>query len=203
MPNDELKEIFPLTKPLPLPSNNPSVSKIIDLQFEEELSRNPTNLRVWFSYIDVVNSKLEFLSPIEEDVNVDTPTKEVLGPLATPDRRIIYQTLTSIYERALGVFPFNYRLWYAYLLMRLSFLTGNITHEDINQLRNNRRRLVKGQPLIDLEKGDERIAWKEVSEANYLDGLIGESEWKATAAVFERCLSWLPSVGTCNLLIPF
>ncbi|TIB61632.1 hypothetical protein E3P78_02697 [Wallemia ichthyophaga] len=200
MSAEELKGIFPLTKPLPLPSNNTPLSKIVDLQFEEELSKNPTNLRVWFSYIDVVNSKLELLTPIEEDDSISTSTKELLGPLATPDRRTIYQTLTSIYERALGLFPFNYRLWYAYLLMRLSFLTENITHDDINQLRNNRRRLVRGQPLIDLEKGDERIPWKEVSEANYLDGLIGESEWKATAAVFERCLSWLQSMPRIWLL---
>ncbi|TIC68000.1 TPR-like protein [Wallemia mellicola] len=191
---DELKDIFPLTKPLPTPSNNKSIAKVIDLQFEEELSRNPTNLRTWFSYIDVIQSKLDILTPIDDDDNLDIVLKEILGPLATEDRRSIYQTLTSIYERALAMFPLNYRLWFNYLLMRLSFLTGNITAADISQLKNTRRRLVKGQPIVDLEKGDERIPWKEVSESNYLDGIVGESEWKATAAVFERCLSWMPSM---------
>ena len=191
----ELKDLFPLTCPIPNPLTHPQIINTSDLTIEEDLSKNPTNIRSWFTYIDIVKSRLELLPPIEDDESVDQQSKELLGPLATNERRSNYQLLTSIYERALIFFPFSYRLWHAYLVMKLSFLSGHIDPSQVGQTKRARRKATKGQPIVDLDNGDERIQWDDLSEGLYLDGFVGEREWKSVAAVFERALTFLPNVS--------
>lgn len=187
----QLTQLFPLTNPVPNPAKDPALIPAADIALEQELLRNPDNPRQWLSYIEHITSSNFHRRPPPDD-NLSSAQIELLGPLASASQRLALQRIVSIYERALAVFPTNYRFWKAYLDARAQFVLGPCEggEEHLRKMvRAGRKNLEVGPTL--LEEDEDREKWE-----TGLDGLVGWVEWRSLAAAYERALMWLPRVSS-------
>jgi len=190
----ELSSYFPLTFPTPSPSTHPELITTNDLHREEDLLRNPTSFRAWWTAITamrenfITQHKTELLtSKIPEDISV------ILGPLASPLARLSLQRLTYIYEAALSQFPNSFKLWKSYLMMRMSFTLGRVVPK--KRAGGGKKKFSEMKEA--LEEAEEYLDEWETP----LDPVVGWEEWKSLISVFERALMWLPKVSAKSPIV--
>ncbi|KAK7023926.1 hypothetical protein R3P38DRAFT_3270198 [Favolaschia claudopus] len=182
---EELTAEFPLTYPVPTPPTHPDLITPNDLTREEDLLRNPSSFRAWWSAItttrEAFNAQLKIAKPpdLPEDVAA------LLGPLATPLSRISLQRLTYLYESALVQFPNSFKLWKSYLTMRMSFVLGRLV---VKKKAGGKKKFPEMKDALE-EEAEDLEQWE-----GGLDGVVGWEEWKSLVATFERALMWLPQL---------
>lgn len=105
----------------------------------------------------------------------------------TAAARLALQTLTSLYERALAVFPTSFKLWKSYILMRHRYILGPSVLAGTKKQKSSKRKL-DVKELFE----DHTVAcdWE-----GGLDGVVGYEEWRSLFATSERMISWLPNVS--------
>lgn len=182
----ELSSRFPLTVPIPTPATNPELIHTADLEDEEDLMHNPDNLRSWFNYINKIKDRIsKALPPKSHDLS---PEEEMLGPLAFPVARDGLRELVMVYERALAVFPTNYKLWKSYFLTRQEYVLGPLTQDAIKARAHQAKRGAAYKTNVKeiLDDAEETNVWE-----GGLDGVVGVEEWRALFATGERMIAWL------------
>ena len=180
---ESLSGFFPLTWPIPTPLTHPHLLTAADLHREEDLLRNASSFRHWWTAINTAKDALS--TKQKEAVAPQTETAQLLGPLATPVSRLALQKLTYMYESALVYFPASFKLWKSYLTVRCEFVMG----KSIKPKRaGGRKKLAEVREALEDEL--------EVAEKweGGLDGVVGWGEWRALVMTFERALTWLPTV---------
>ena len=100
---DRITENFPLTFPIPSPSTHEDLIPFDDLVFEQELLRNPDNIRTWMDYISHVEETNYRKRPIP-DPEMSSDGVKLLGFLSDKALRLALQRTVGLYERALSVF---------------------------------------------------------------------------------------------------
>jgi pre-mRNA-splicing factor SYF1 len=182
---ESLTSLFPLTFPVPNPATHPELISTKDLHREEDLLRNPTSFRSWWTAITTTREAFILLQKTERPPDLPEEVTVLLGPLATPLARISLQRLTYLYEAALVQFPGTFKLWKSYLNMRMSFVLGKPI---IKKRSGGKKKLPEMKDALEDEKEDLE-QWE-----GGLDPIVGWEEWKSLAATFERALMWLPKV---------
>ena len=182
---ESLSASFPLTFPIPTPVTHPSLVSVKDLHREEDLLRNPSSFRQWWSAIHTTREAQNALLKLEPQADIPPETRALLGPLASPTARQSLQRLTYLYEAALANFTGSYKLWKSYLQMRMSYVLGKLL---IKKKAGGKKRLPDIKDAIEEEQEDLE-QWE-----GGLDGVVGWEEWRALVATFERALMWLPGV---------
>ena len=183
---DSLTSQFPLTFPIPTPKSVPDLITVHDIAREEDLLRNPTSFRAWWTAIHATREAYVAQSKIEKlPEDVPPEVAALLGPLATPLGRLSLQRLTYLYEAALTQFAGSYKLWKSYLTMRMSFVLGKLV---MKKKAGGRKKFPDMKDALEEEKEDLE-QWE-----GGLHGIVGWEEWKALVATFERALMWLPKV---------
>jgi pre-mRNA-splicing factor SYF1 len=182
---ESLSASFPLTLPVPTPITHPSLISVKDLHREEDLHRNPTSFRQWWSAINTTREAQNALLKLEPLSDIPSETRTLLGPLASPAARQSLQRLTYLYEAALVNFAGSFKLWKSYLQMRMSYVLGS---QIIKKKAGGKRRLPDIKDALEEEQEDLE-QWD-----GGLDGVVGWEEWKTLVATFERALMWLPQV---------
>ena len=185
-PIDELSAYFPLTFPIPQPTSHPDLITTKDLQREEDLLRNPTSFRAWWSAIHSTRENFYTLHKLNPDSNIPEHVVAILGPLASPLARLTLQRLTYLFEAALLQFPNSFKLWKAYLNMRMSFVLGKLV---VKKKSGGKKKFPEMKDA--LEESEEELEQWETA----LDPIVGWEEWKSLIATFERALMWLPKVS--------
>ncbi len=187
----QLSSHFPLTYPIPNPVTHPELISITSIPFEEDLLINPDNIRTWLNYIKSVSDKI---SQSVSGVAVDSSSVEssLLGPLATREARSGLQELTSLYERALAIFPNNFQLWKGYMQMRQSYVLGPVTSSAIKAKKVNEKRAAATKTDVTemLAFAEGELEWE-----GGLDGVVGFEEWKSLVATGERMMACLSNVS--------
>ena len=190
---DRITENFPLTFPIPSPSTHEDLIPFDDLVFEQELLRNPDNIRTWMDYISHVEETNYRKRPIP-DPEMSSDGVKLLGFLSDKALRLALQRTVGLYERALSVFPTSYKLWRRYLSARAFFVLG----EPHDGSAGRRQRLLQttnpslemGPALLDMRREEELQEYWHFA----LDGTLGWKEWRSLAAAYERALQWLPNM---------
>ena len=193
-PVDELSAYFPLTFPIPQPTSHPDLITTKDLQREEDLLRNPTSFRAWWSAIHSTRENFHALHKLSPDSNIPEPVVAILGPLASPLARLTLQRLTYLFEAALLQFPNSFKLWKAYLNMRMSFVLGKLV---VKKKSGGKKKFPEMKDA--LEEAEEELEQWETA----LDPILGWEEWKSLIATFERALMWLPKVNGTEGFVSF
>jgi pre-mRNA-splicing factor SYF1 len=181
---ESLASFFPLTNPIQNPKTCAKLLSVKDLHREEDLLRNPTSFRAWWTAISNTKEAINFAQK-EDRPDVPPIVAALLGPLATPCARAGLQQMTYLYESALSNFPTSFKLWKAYLQMRSQYVLGKII---IRKRAGGKKRLPEMQDALEDEKNHHE-QWE-----GGLDGVIGWQEWHSLAAAFERALMWIPNV---------
>ncbi|KAF9532344.1 hypothetical protein CPB83DRAFT_874209 [Crepidotus variabilis] len=183
---EDYSSYFPLTFPIPTPATHPDLISTKDLHREEDLLRNPTSFRAWWTAIHGIRDAYTSQSKMEQNTaSITSETLAVLGPLASPLARQTLQKLTYIYEAALAQFPNSFKLWKSYLQMRMSFVLGKHV---VKKRAGGKKKFPEMKEA--LEEGQEDLEeWE-----GALDPIVGWVEWKALIALFERALMWLPKL---------
>lgn len=182
---ETLKADVSLTNPVPNPSTHSELLSTIDITREEDLLRNPTSFRHWWSAIQTTKEVCSALQKAAPSPELEPEVAELLGPLATPEARLSLQRLTYLYEAALIHSPGSFKLWKSYLLMRMSYVLGKFVHK---KRSGGRKKLPDMKDALEDEKEDLEH-WE-----GGLDGIVGYDEWKSLVSTFERALMWLPNV---------
>lgn len=183
---DSLTSYFPLTFPIPSPTTHPDLISPKDLHREEDLLRNPSSFRAWWTAITNTRESLNALQKAERGGS-DLPDEVavLLGPLATTLGRQSLQRLTYLYEAALVQFPGSFKLWKSYLQMRMSYVLGRLIPK---KKSGGKKKFPEMKDALEEERG-ELEEWE-----GGLDGVVGWEEWKSLIATYERALMWLPKV---------
>lgn len=176
---------FPVTLPIPTPTTNSNLLSIKDVQREEDLLRNPSSFRAWWTAIHTTKEAFNAQLKAERRANVPDETAILLGPLATPLARHSLQCLTYLYEAAIAQFPGSFKLWKSYLQMRMSYVLGR---QVIKKRAGGRKKLPEMKDALEEEKEDLE-SWEDG-----LDGVVGWGEWRSLIATYERALMWLPKL---------
>lgn len=182
---DLLASQFPVTLPIPTPTTNSSLLSIKDVQREEDLLRNPSSFRAWWTAIHTTKEAFNAQLKAERRTNVPNEAATLLGPLATPLARHSLQCLTYLYEAAIAQFPGSFKLWKSYLQMRMSYVLGR---QVIKKRAGGRKKLPEMKDALEEEKEDLE-SWEDG-----LDGVVGWGEWRSLIATYERALMWLPKL---------
>jgi pre-mRNA-splicing factor SYF1 len=184
---------FPLTFPIPTPISHPHLIRAADLPAEEDLLHNPENIRPWLMHIQSIKDRVASTLPSRSEAAADSsPKAHLLGPLNTQAARDGLQEITSIYERALAIFPTNFKLWKGYHLTRQSYVLGFPTAaaQKARKLAFRRGALYKTNVAELLDAAESEHAWE-----GGLDGVIGYEEWKSLIAMGERMIGWQSTVS--------
>ncbi|KAJ8588066.1 TPR-like protein [Rhizopogon salebrosus TDB-379] len=176
---------FPVTLPIPTPAINSTLLSIKDVQREEDLLRNPSSFRAWWTAIHTTKESFNAQLKDERRANLPDETTKLLGPLATPLARHSLQCLTYLYEAAIAQFPGSFKLWKSYLQMRMSYVLGR---QVLKKRAGGRKKLPEMKDALEEEKEDLE-SWEDG-----LDGVVGWEEWRALVATYERALMWLPNL---------
>ncbi|KAJ7074237.1 hypothetical protein C8F01DRAFT_1099740 [Mycena amicta] len=171
-----------LSTPVPNPVSHPDLLTTNDVQREEDLMRNMTSFRAWWSAIHTMRDAYT-TQQREESSDLPTEIAALMGPLATPLSRLSFQRLIFIYETALSQFPNSFKLWKSYLSMRMSFVCGRLV---VKKRAGGKKKLPEMKDALEDEKEDLE-EWE-----GGLDPIVGWEEWKSLVAAFERALMWLP-----------
>ncbi|BEI83987.1 hypothetical protein CcaverHIS002_0405910 [Cutaneotrichosporon cavernicola] len=189
----ELASRFPLTVPIPTPLTNPELIRTSDLAVEEDLLHNPDNMRLWLNHIAAIKDRIgKALPPKTHDLS---PEEKMLGLLAYPVARDGLRELVMVYERALAVFPTNYKLWKSYFLTRQEYVMGTLTEDAVKARAHQAKRGAAYKTNVKelLDDAEDTNIWE-----GGLDGVVGFEEWRALFATGERMLHWLS-----NLPVPW
>ncbi|KAG6854942.1 pre-mRNA-splicing factor syf1 [Blastosporella zonata] len=178
-----LKAHFPLTFPVPTPATHPDLLTTNDLHREDDLLRNPTSFRSWWSAINTTREAFLSLQKTEPPPEQAEELSALLGPLAFPLARISLQRLTYLYEAALVQFPGSFKLWKSYLNLRMSFVLGKLI---VKKRAGGKKKFPEMKDALE-EEHDDLEEWE-----GGLDPVVGWEEWKSLVATFERALMWLP-----------
>ncbi len=176
---------FPLTFPAPTPTTHPDLVTPKDLHREEDILRNPSSFRHWWTAIQNTKEASAALQRLEGPSDLSPDVAALLGPLSSPNARKSLQRLTYLYEAALTQFPGSFKLWKSYLQTRMSFVLGKPV---VKKRAGGRKKFPEMREALEDEKEDLE-QWE-----GGLDGVVGWEEWKALVATFERALMWLPRV---------
>lgn len=189
---EELAALFPLTSPVPTPLSHPHLIHPSTLAAEEDLLAAPS-FQAWWDHIHATRRRLALVEQDELATlgpAADDSRAAVLGPLRTEAARLTLQTVTSLYERALAVFPTSFKLWKSYLLFRHALVLGPAavagSKKDKPALKSAKRKLDTAELLAEARVHAE---WD-----GGLDGVVGFEEWRALVATGERMVAWLPNV---------
>ncbi|KAJ7090252.1 hypothetical protein B0H15DRAFT_907153 [Mycena belliarum] len=182
---ESLRADLPLTFPVPTPATHPDLILTKDLPREEDLLRNPSSFRAWWTAINTTREAYYAQQKLEKPPAVSEETATVLGPLAAPLARISLQRLTYLYEAALAQFPSSYKLWKSYLNMRMSFVLGRLV---VRKKAGGKKKFPEMKDALEEEKADLE-EWE-----GGIDGVVGWEEWKSLVAAFERALMWQPKL---------
>ncbi|KAH7926288.1 protein prenylyltransferase [Leucogyrophana mollusca] len=182
---DYLSSAFPLTLPIPTPTTHPDLLSVNDVHREEDLLRNPSSFRAWWTAIQTTKEAFNAELKIERSTISPDETSTLLGPLATSLSRRSLQCLTYIYEAAIAQFPGSFKLWKAYLQMRMSYVLGRPV---LKKRAGGKKKLPEMKDALEEEKEDQE-EWE-----GGLDGVVGWEEWKSLVATYERALMWLPKL---------
>jgi pre-mRNA-splicing factor SYF1 len=184
---ESLSSFFPLTFPIPNPVTHPYLVSTADWHREEDLLRNPTSFHGWWVAISTARDAFTTLRKKQSHSdNIPPNVSALLGPLATPLARSSLQRLTYLYESALSNFPTSFKMWKAYLQMRMSFVLGQ---QVIKKRTGGRKKWEEMKEALEEEKEGYMEEWQ-----GGLNGIVGLEEWKSLAATFERALMHLPNV---------
>ncbi|KAH7889918.1 hypothetical protein F5I97DRAFT_610868 [Phlebopus sp. FC_14] len=186
IPVETLASYFPLTLPVPTPTTHPDLLTIKDVHREEDLLRNPSSFRAWWTAIQTTRET--FNSQLKEERranNFDDESAQLLGPLATPLSRRSLQCLTYLYENALVQFPNSFKLWKSYLQMRMSYVLGRLVPK---KRAGGKKKFPEMKDALEEEREDLE-EWE-----GGLNGVVGWEEWKSLVAIYERALMWLPKL---------
>ncbi|KAJ6606533.1 hypothetical protein DFH09DRAFT_1242036 [Mycena vulgaris] len=182
---ESLTADFPLTFPVPHPATHPDLISTKDLQREEDLLRNPSSFRAWWTAINTTREAFNAQQKLEKPADLPEEIAVLLGPLATPLSRISLQRLTYLYEAALAQFPNSFKVWKSYLNMRMSFVLGRLV---VKKRAGGKKKFPEMKDALEEEKEDLE-QWE-----GGIDGVVGWEEWKSLVATFERALMWLPKL---------
>ncbi|TFK42751.1 spliceosome complex protein [Crucibulum laeve] len=182
---EDLTSFFPLTFPIPTPKTHPDLISTKDLHREEDLLRNPTSFRAWWTALNNAREAFNAEKKLEGPLDISEEAASLLGPLASPLARVNLQRLTYLYEAALVQFPGSFKLWKAYLNMRMSFVLGKLV---TRKRGGGKKKLPEMKDALEDEQEDIE-EWE-----GALDPILGWEEWKALIATFERALMWLPKL---------
>ncbi|KII88726.1 hypothetical protein PLICRDRAFT_41946 [Plicaturopsis crispa FD-325 SS-3] len=186
MPSLEaMTSYFPLTYPIPTPTTNENLISPKDVHREEDLLRNPSSSRAWWTAINTTREEFYVQQKLEQPPHLPAEIATLLGPLSTPLARTSLQRLTYIYESALVQFPGSFKLWKSYLHMRMSFVLGKLV---VKKKAGGKKKFPAMKDALEEEKEDLEL-WE-----GGLDGVVGWEEWKSLIATFERALMWLPNL---------
>ena len=188
---ERVSRLLPLTFPIPEPKTHSTLIPHDDLVLEQELLRNPDNMRTWMGYITHVEEVNYRKRPIP-DAWMSSGSVKLLGLLSDETQRIALQRIVGLYERAIAVFPSSYKLWHRYLNARSRFVAGH-PRDDEEGYRH--RYLHASHGLIETgpELLEERLREEKQEVWDFaLDGTIGWQEWRSLAAAYERALLCLP-----------
>ncbi|KAF9483825.1 spliceosome complex protein [Pholiota conissans] len=183
---EDLSSLFPLTFPIPSPATHPDLITTADLHREEDLLRNPTSFRAWWTALNTIREGA-FTQAKNEAISSPTPEDVVaiLGPLASPSARLALQRLTYTYEAALAQFPNSFKLWKSYLNARMSYVLGKPV---IKKRAGGKKKFPEMKEALE-EAAEYLDEWE-----TPLDPVVGWQEWRSLIAVFERALMWLPKL---------
>jgi pre-mRNA-splicing factor SYF1 len=182
---DELRSLFPLTFPIPSPVTRPELLTPKDIHREEDLLRNPTSFRAWWTVLQATRESYVAQEKLERGLDIPTEIRAILGPLATPSARLSLQRLTYLYEAALVNFAGSFKLWKSYLLMRMSFICGKPV---VKKRAGGKKKFPEMKEALE-DEVDDLEEWE-----GPLDPIIGFEEWRSLVATFERALMYLPKV---------
>lgn len=183
---ESLTSTFPLTFPIPTPTTHKDLISPNDLHREEDLLRNPSSFRAWWTAITNAREAFNALQKIERVPDDLSPeVTALLGPLASPLARQSLQRLTYMYEAALAQIPGSFKLWKSYLLMRMSYVLGKPI---VKKKSGGKKKFPEMKDALEEEREDLE-KWE-----GGLDGVVGWEEWKSLVSTFERALMWLPKV---------
>lgn len=182
---ESLTSHFPLTFPTPTPTTHPDLVTPRDLHREEDLLRNPSSFRHWWTAIQNTKEASAALQKHEGPSELSADVAALLGPLSSPNARKSLQRLTYLYEAALTQFPSSFKLWRSYLQTRMSFVLGKLI---VKKRAGGKKKFPEMREALEDDKEDLE-QWE-----GGLDGVVGWEEWKALVATFERALMWLPRV---------
>lgn len=181
---EALAGVLPVTVPIPTPTNNTSLLSSKDLHREEDLLRNPGSFQVWWSAIQT--AKEQAIASQKAQVASLSDAHDLLGPLASATARGNVQRLTYLFESALVHFPGSFKLWKAYLSMRMFYVLGK---------GQKKKRAGARKKYAEMKESMEEEAIDQETYEGGLDGVLGWEEWKALVGTFERALTWLPTVS--------
>lgn len=208
----ELAAHFPLTSPIPTAATVPALLDSQHLAIEHDLARNPAQATRWTQHIQTLVDEVA-QTELASRGSASATEQACLGTkLSTPAGRLGLQKLTDVYERALSHQPRSYALWRPYLAMRSSYVLGTSTAPlKLGAPKKKRGEDGQGRSMVEyLEAGRGEIEELEPGERDIesaweggVDGIVGWEEWRALAAVHERALMWLPTVGSlCGIVLP-
>lgn len=180
----DIQQLFPLTWPIPNPTTHPNLLQPSDLAREEDLQRNPSSFRHWWTAIQATKDSV--IESQKKAGPANPIIEQALGLLSSPEARFGLQKLVYLYEAALVNFPTSFKLWKAYLQMRCLYVMG----KGIKPKRaGTRKKLAEMRETLEDELTNAE-RWE-----GGLDGVIGWEEWRSLVATFERALVWLPTVS--------
>ncbi|RDB20992.1 Pre-mRNA-splicing factor SYF1 [Hypsizygus marmoreus] len=182
---ESLASYFPLTFPVPNPATHPDLISTNDLHREEDLLRNPTSFRSWWTAINSTREAFIALQKTERPPDLPEEAIALLGPLASPLARVSLQRLTYLYEAALVQFPSSFKLWKSYLNMRMSFVLGKLV---VKKKAGGKKKFPEMKDALE-DEAEDLEEW-----VGSLDAVVGWEEWKYLVATFERALMWLPKL---------
>ncbi len=182
---ESLIALFPIAFPTPIPSTHPNLISSKDLQREDDLLRNATSFRQWWTTIQSTRDDLSVLQRASTSQHTEG-VNAALGQLGSPVAKSALERLTYLYESGLAQFPTSYKLWKSYLHSRMGFVLGRA----IKPKRAGGRK-----KFPDMREALEDEDLDALTYENPLDGVVGWTEWRALVGVFERALMWLPNVS--------
>lgn len=146
-----------------------------DIPFEDDIIRNPCNVKAWLRFIDHKYSQVKALDP--KPINPDTDHATIIKlPLTKPERQ-----LNMIYERAVKELPGSYKIWKRYLSERRRqasrFPIDSGQYEAANNAHERALVFMHKMPRIWIE---------------YLEFLISQAYVTRVRRCFDRALRALP-----------
>lgn len=203
-----LQAHLPLTSPVPTAATVPALLDAEHLAIEHDLARNPDQTSRWTQHIATLVEQVSVAELAARGSASDVERVTLGSKLSTAEGRLGLQKLTDVYERALAHQPRSFSLWKQYLAMRSSYVLGQATLPlKLGAPKKKRGEDGQGRSMVEhLEAGRGDIEELEPGERDVesawqggLDGVVGWEEWRALAAVHERALMWMPTVGCLHV----
>ena len=146
-----------------------------DIPFEEDISRNPYNIKSWMRFIDHKSNQKKEVKPPMPGSTAEDPVIRY-APLSRTERQ-----LNMIFERAVKELPGSYKIWRAYLTERraqvVRFPPDSPNWEAANNAHERALVFMHKMPRIWIE---------------YLEFLETQKYITRVRRTYDRCLRALP-----------